>query len=302
MKNIVTLILLFIFSSFGFAQNGKLLSKSLVDISTTPIWSKISKDNKLLSDFEHLKNLNFYLITYQSDNQKVKGLLIEPKKNGKHPVVIFNRGGNRDFAKLTIATMIMYTSKLADQGYVIIGSNYREKDEFGGAEINDVLNLTETVKEIEKADSNCIGMFGWSRGGMMTYLALQKSDKIKTAIVGNGVSDLFETAKFRPKMETKVFAECIPDYWGNRDSELKKRSAIYWADELYKNSSLLILCGTNDKRVNPEQADKIAGKLKELKYDFELRKFETDHFFTEKRTELNELVIEWFNKRLKNYS
>lgn len=302
MKNVVTLILLFIFSSFGFSQNGKLLSKSLVDISTTPIWSKISKDNKLLSDFEHLKNLNFYLITYQSDNQKVKGLLIEPKKNGKHPVVIFNRGGNRDFAKLTIATMIMYTSKLADQGYVIIGSNYREKDEFGGAEINDVLNLTETVKEIEKADSNCIGMFGWSRGGMMTYLALQKSDKIKTAIVGNGVSDLFETAKFRPKMETKVFAECIPDYWENRDSELKKRSAIYWADELYKNSSLLILCGTNDKRVNPEQADKIAGKLKELKYDFELRKFETDHFFTEKRTELNELVIEWFNKRLKNYS
>lgn len=302
MKNVVTLILLFFFSSFGFAQNGKLLSKSLVDISTTPIWSKISKDNKLLSDFEHLKNLNFYLITYQSDNQKVKGLLIEPKKNGKHPVVIFNRGGNRDFAKLTIATMIMYTSKLADQGYVIIGSNYREKDEFGGAEINDVLNLTETVKEIEKADSNCIGMFGWSRGGMMTYLALQKSDKIKTAIVGNGVSDLFETAKFRPKMETKVFAECIPDYWENRDSELKKRSAIYWADELYKNSSLLILCGTNDKRVNPEQADKIAGKLKELKYDFELRKFETDHFFTEKRTELNELVIEWFNKRLKNYS
>ena len=72
MKNVVTLILLFIFLSFGFAQNGKLLSKSLVDISTTPIWSKISKDNKLLSDFEHLKNLNFYLITYQSDNQKSK--------------------------------------------------------------------------------------------------------------------------------------------------------------------------------------------------------------------------------------
>jgi alpha/beta superfamily hydrolase len=54
--------------------------------------------------------------------------------------------------------------------------------------------------------------------------------------------------------------------------------------------------------VNPEQADKIANKLKEIEYDFELRKFETDHFFTEKKTELNELVIKWFNKRLKNYS
>ena len=134
---------------------------------------------------------------------------------------------------------------------------------------------------------------------MMTYLALQKSDKIKTAIIGNGASDLFNTVKFRPIMETNVFAECIPNYWKNKESELKKRSAIYWANELDQNSSLLILCGTNDKRVNPEQADKIANKLKELDYDFELRKFETDHFFSNKKTELNDLVITWFNKRLK---
>ena len=299
MNKVLTSIFLLHFISFGFAQNGKLLSKKLVDISKTPIWNRVSQDNKLKQDFEHLKKLDFYFITYKSDNQKVRGLLIEPKKDGEYPVVIFNRGGNRDFGRLTIATLVMYTSKLAEQGHVIIGSNYREKDEFGGSEINDVLNLTETVKEIEKADSNCIGMFGWSRGGMMTYLALQKSDKIKTAIVGNGASNLFDTVEYRPKMETNVFAECIPDYWNNKESELKKRSAIYWADELDKNSSLLILCGTNDKRVNPKQAEKIATKLKEIEYDFELRKFETDHYFSEYKTELNEIVIDWFSKRLK---
>ena len=299
MNRILISTFFFLFLNSGFAQNGKLISKRLVDISNTTIWNKISQNNELLPSFKHLKKLDFYSIAYESDNQKVKGLLVEPKKDGKYPVVIFNRGGNRGFAQLTVATLIMYTSKLAEQGYIIIGSNYREKDEFGGAEINDVLNLTETVKEVEKADSKSIGMFGWSRGGMMTYLALQKSNKIKTAIVGNGVSDLFDTAKFRPKMETNVFAECIPDYWNNKESELKKRSVIYWADELDKNSSLLILCGTNDKRVNPEQADKIAEKLSEMNYDFELRKFETDHFFSEYKTELNEMVIEWFNKRLK---
>lgn len=193
MNRISTTIFFLLFTGFGFAQNGKILSKRLVDISKTPIWERISQDNELHSDFEHLKKLNFYFLIYESDSQKVKGLLIEPKKEGKYPVVIFNRGGNRDFAQLTVATMIMYTSKLAEHGYVIIASNYRENDEFGGAEINDVLNLTETVKEIDKADSNCIGMFGWSRGGMMTYLALQKSDKIKTAIIGNGPTDLFGT-------------------------------------------------------------------------------------------------------------
>ncbi|PZD77102.1 S9 family peptidase [Mesonia sp. K7] len=299
MNRILTSITLLFFINFGFAQNGKLISKNLVDIANTAIWDRITQDNKLQADFEHLKKLNFYIITYKSDHQEIRGLLVEPKKDGKYPVVIFNRGGNRDFAPLTLATMVMYTSKLAEQGYVIIGSNYREKDEFGGVEINDVLNLTETVKEIEKADPNCIGMFGWSRGGMMTYLALQKSDKIKTAIVGNGASDLFDTVKFRPIMETNVFAQCIPDYWNNKDSELKKRSVIYWADELAKNSSLLILCGTNDKRVNPKQADKIAEKLSEINYDFELRKYETDHFFSGYKTELNALVMEWFDKRLK---
>ena len=195
--------------------------------------------------------------------------------------------------------MIMYTSKLAEQGYVIIGSNYRRKDEFGGAEINDVLNLIETVKEIENADSTNIGMFGWSRGGMMTYLALQKSNKIKTAIVGNAPTDLFEIISDRPEMESKVIAECIPNYWKHKESELKKRSVIYWVNELNKNSSILILCGTNDERVNPKQAHNLAKKLKDIKYNYELKEFETDHFFSDKKTELNELIINWFNKELK---
>jgi dipeptidyl aminopeptidase/acylaminoacyl peptidase len=299
MNRVLASIIFSFFFSFGFAQNGKIISKKLVDISQTPIWSKISQDNELHSDFEHLKILNFYFITYQSDSLEVKGILVEPKKDGKYPVVIFNRGGNRDFSPLSLGTMMNYASKLAAEGYVIIGSNYREEDEFGGTEINDVLYLTETVKEIEKADSKAIGMFGWSRGGMMTYLALKKSNKIKTAIIGNGASDLFYTIVERPILETNVFAECIPDYWKNKEAELKKRSAIYWADELDKNSSLLILCGTNDKRVNPAQADKIARKLSEINYDFELKKYETDHYFTEYKDELNELVIDWFNKRLK---
>jgi dipeptidyl aminopeptidase/acylaminoacyl peptidase len=297
-RTLITIISI-LFLNFGLAQNGKILSKTVVDLREIPFWSKISQDNELKSDFEYLKKLDFFFITYQSDGLKVNGLIVEPKKDGKYPVVIFNRGGNRDFSQLTVATMIIYASKLAEQGYVIIGSNYRKNDEFGGAEINDVLNLTETVKEVEKADSNCIGMFGWSRGGMMTYLALQKSDKIKTVIVGNGPTDLFGTISDRPEMESGVIAECVPNYLQNKESELKKRSVIYWADELNKKSSLLILCGTTDERVNPEQADKIASKLKEIDYNFELRKFETDHFFTDKKAELDKIVIDWFNKKLK---
>ena len=300
MKRVLFSIFFFFFLSFGFAQNGKLISKKVIEITDTSVWNRISENNILKEEFAHLENLDFFSITYQSDSLVINGILVEPKIEGIYPVVIFNRGGNRDFAPLNLSTIINYASKLAEQGYVIIGSNYREKDEFGGKELNDVLNLTETVKEIEKADPNCIGMFGWSRGGIMTYLSLKESDKIKTAIVGNGVTDLFQLIRDRPKMETAVLAECIPDYWQHKEMELKKRSVIYWPEKLSKQSSLLIISGKNDKRANQDFTTKFVEKLSELEYDYEYQEFITDHFFSNKRKELDQLVISWFNKRLKN--
>ncbi|WP_300025866.1 prolyl oligopeptidase family serine peptidase [uncultured Maribacter sp.] len=300
MKDIFYFILNLTIINIGFAQNGKLISKEVIDITNTPVWNRVSENNALKPDFIHLEKLDFFSITYQSDSLKIQGILVEPKIEGVYPVIIFNRGGNRDFAPLNLSTIINYTSKLAKQGYVIIGSNYREKDEFGGKELNDVLNLTETVKEIEKADANCIGMFGWSRGGIMTYLSLKESYKIKTAIVGNGVTDLFQLIKDRPKMETAVLAECIPNYYQNKEVELQKRSAIFWPQKLNKHSSLLIISGKNDKRANQDSTTKFADKLSDLNYDFEYQEFITDHFFSNKRKELDYLVISWFNKRLKN--
>ncbi len=286
-------------SNFGFTQNGKILSKKLIELSQSEIWPIVSKNNSFTTDFSYLSNLNFYFITYQSDNLVVNGLVIEPKTVGKYPIVIFNRGGNGEFGQLTLTMLINYTSKLAAQGFVIIASNYRVQDEFGGVEINDILSLTNTVREIENADATRIGMFGWSRGGMMTYLALKKSNKIKTAIIGNGPTDLIEILNDRPMLEENVFAKCIPGYWENKELELINRSASYWVDELNRKSSLLILCGTDDNRVNPEQADKISNKLKEIDYNFELIKLKTDHYFSDKKEELNELVIDWFIRELK---
>lgn len=101
-------------------------------------------------------------------------------------------------------------------------------------------------------------------------------------------------------METAVLAECIPNYWQNKEMELRKRSAIYWSEKLNKHSSLLIISATNDLRANQAPTTKFVKKLLELKYDYEYQEFETDHFFSDKKNELDELVISWFNERLKN--
>lgn len=298
MNRILIISLFLSLTGVGFTQNGKLLSKNIIDIKSTPYWYQFSENDTLKTNYKYLNELDFYAITYQSDSSIVKGITIEPKKEGVFPVVIFNRGGNVKFAELDVSTLIYFTSKLAKEGYVIVASNYRENEAYGGEDINDVLYLTETIKEIKKADSSRIGMFGWSRGGMMTYLALQKSNKIKTAIVGNGPSDLFKIATYRPFVEEKVLAELIPNYWENKEAALRERSVVFWADELSKQSSLLILCGTKDRACPHEQSEVISLLLKKIAYDYELKKFETDHLFSGKKQELNQEVIKWFNNRL----
>ena len=279
-------------------QNGKIVSKRLITIENTTFWGNISENDSLKKGYQYLTTLNFSEIEYLSDSLHIKGLIVEPKAAGKYPVIIFNRGGNRTFGALSLGTIITYTSKLAAQGYIILASNYREQDEFGGKEINDVLNLIETTKTIQKADTTRIGMFGWSRGGMMTYLALKNSAIIKTAVVGNAPTNLFSTLQKRPELEKNVFSECIPNYWKKKEEELKNRSVVYWAEKLNKESSLLILYGTKDRHVNFKQAERLAEKLKSINYNFRVKGYKTDHFFSNKKEELNSELIKWFNTNL----
>jgi dipeptidyl aminopeptidase/acylaminoacyl peptidase len=284
-------------------KNGQIVSKKIIHLAEIPpIWNTISENGYLTNTFKYLDNINFYVIVYKSDSLLVNGIIAEPKKEGRFPVIIFNRGGNKEIGKVakakTLYSLITTASKLADEDYLLLASCYREDDEFGGNDLKDVLNLTETIKFIDQADTSRIGMFGWSRGGMMTYLSLKNSTRIKTAVIGNGPSDLEKLIINRPEMESQVCAKLIPRYGENKKKELQKRSVVNWVDELDKNASLLILCGTEDKQVNPNQANLIAHKLEEIKYDFKLEKVKTDHKFSTKKEELNKLLLNWFKENL----
>ena len=174
-------------------------------------------------------------------------------------------------------------------------------EEFGGKDVNDILHLTEVIKELPEADTTRVGMYGWSRGGMMTYIALTKTKKIKAAVVGGAVSDNFSSIKDRPKMETNVLSELIPNYAENKDVELKKRSAIKWVDKFSKDVPILMLHGNSDWRVKPEQSLKLALEFEKNRIPYRLIMFEGgDHGISEHRNEVDEQVINWFNKYLKN--
>lgn len=312
MKYIQLLGFILIFTNCQSQENKLLLRQKLIsNLSETPIYPRLTEEVngqiKWKESFQYLDSIEIYDITYLSDGLKVNGLLVKPKKKGKYPAIIFNRGGNRDFGALLIAHGAITLGEIAKKGYVVIASQYRGnagsegKDEFGGKDVNDITILPEVLKEVESADTNKIGMYGWSRGGMMTYIALTKTDKIQAAVVGGGVSDQFNAIENRPEMETNVLSELIPNYADNKEAELEKRSAIQWVDQFPNDVPILMLHGNSDRRVKPEQSLKLALEFEKHRIPYRLIMFEGgDHGISEHKEEVNKEVINWFDRYLKN--
>ncbi len=304
LKYIVLLLLSTCFNCCQSQDQKLLLNTKIVDLR--PADTTSINYEKWLKKNAYLDSLEIGKITYLSDGLRVNGMLLKPKKAGKYPCIIFNRGGNRDFGELDYGTAF-WLSAIARKGYVIIGSQYRGnagsegKEEFGGKDINDVLVLCDVLKEIEGADVKRIGMYGWSRGGMMTYIAITKTNKIKTAVVGGAISDAFEGIKDRPGMEDGVYSELIPDYYANREEELTKRSAIKWVDKFSKNVPILLLHGNSDWRVKSTQSLNLALEFEKYRIPYRLKIFEGgDHGISEFRDEVDKDVLNWFDRYLKN--
>ncbi len=269
-------------------------------------------------------------IIYASDGLEVEGFLARPRtSDGNLPCVIYNRGGNRNFGGLTPRRAAYLLARIASRGYVAVASNYRGngefglakypgervcededcngaiggvgREEFGGAEVNDILNLIPLLEELPEADASRIGIFGWSRGGMMTYIALKKTDRFKAAIVGAGVADVAADIEQRPGMEAHVYSELVPG-WDDpqkREDAIAARSAVQWADALPEETPILILHGTADWRVDPTQALDMARALFDAKRPYRLVMLEGgDHGLNEYDDEVNRLVDMWLDRYL----
>ena len=262
-------------------------------------------EKKWKTSFAYIDRISVNEITYKSEGLKVNGFLIVPKKAGKYPCIIWNRGGVKEFGAINLLRASAMLGKLASEGYVVIATQYRGnggsegKEEYGGTEIMDVLNLMDVLREILQADTSKIGMFGGSRGGMMTYIALTKTNRIKAAAVLGAPSDEYASIKDRPSLENSLI-ELVEGYEVNKTKELDKRSAIKWADKFPKDCPLLIMHGNADWRVKSEQSIRLALELDKHRVPYRLMIFEGgDHGLSEFRNEFYQTLTAWFDKYLK---
>ena len=116
---------------------------------------------------------------YDVDGVKAVGYLILPKAAPAKslPVLVYNRGGNGKTGSLVFMNVMSQLMPLAAQGYVVFASNYRGEhnqlnlppeqigqDEFGGAEVADVLAFKPMLTKVPAANPEHVAMMGHSRG------------------------------------------------------------------------------------------------------------------------------------------
>jgi len=280
-------------------NNSKFIEREKIELNETQTKMLISGWGKGVYE-----NTIVERITYLSDNLKVKGYIAYPIHNEgkKFPCIIWNRGGYENKGAIDSFTARGMFGQIAILGYVVFASQYRGnaggegKEELGGSDVNDILNLIPLADELEFADKEKWGMEGWSRGGMMTFLTLLKNPNFKCAVLVGAISDLKDyvmTSDNRNSIYAKILGK------ENFEKKLGERTIINFVNKLPKIPCLL-MHGKSDETVPVGQTIELAKRFDELNIPYQLKLFEEgDHYLKRHRKEVDTLRKMWYEKYLK---
>ncbi|MFP4529818.1 MAG: S9 family peptidase [Halodesulfurarchaeum sp.] len=206
---------------------------------------------------------------------EIQGLLYDAGTRPS-PLIVMPHGGPR---AADYKSFDLYTQFLALQGYSVLQVNYRGSagrgrsfvealyDDWGGAEQGDIARGVEYVRETyDWIDENKIAVFGGSYGGYSAYWQLvQYPELYEAGVAWIGPSDLvdmYETTMphFRTELLEKYLGtpEDAPNLYDERSPVTHVRNI---------ESPLLIVHGTNDRRVPISQARIMRDALVEAGYE-----------------------------------
>lgn len=215
-----------------------------------------------------------WLFSFQTDGQKVTGMLNLPQKQGKMPVVVMLRGYADDAVYFTGLGTRKGAAVFAENGFITLAPDFLG---FGGSETSSadilearferpvtVLNLLASVKNLPQADPDKIFLWGHSNGGQIALSVLEISQKP------------IPTTLWAPV--TKGFPESVLQYMTDLDDQgLKVKKAIDDFQNLYDSkyysidhywhdiqATIQVHQGTTDEYIDTEWTDNFVKNLKDL--------------------------------------
>lgn len=202
-------------------------------------------------------------ITVKSkDGTLVNGFLVRPPGgSGKGPAILQVHGG--PVSQFENGFMF-YWQLLASQGYAVVGMNPRGSSgrgakyalaiwaDWGNKDAQDVLAGMEHAVRIGAADSNALGVGGWSYGGILTNYLIAQDTRFKAATSGASISNIL--AGFGTDMYVREYTAELGLPWKNTATWIKLSFPFLHADRI--RTPTLFLCGELDYNVpllNSEQ-------------------------------------------------
>jgi dipeptidyl aminopeptidase/acylaminoacyl peptidase len=202
-------------------------------------------------------------------------------KTKKQPLIVFaHQGIHSDFGHDYEYGAVR---DLLQQGYCVIGPDYRgstgygaafyNEIDYGGLEVEDVFQARAWMLEnYDFLDEKRVGMMGWSHGGMITLMnILLHPGAYAVAYAGVPVTDLVLRLGYHDAAYQAIFS--APQHIGKTVQgdiqEYLKRSPITYVDKL--ETPLLIHSNTNDEDVNVIEVQRFVAALKAAGKKFEYK-------------------------------
>jgi dipeptidyl aminopeptidase/acylaminoacyl peptidase len=245
------------------------------------------------------------------DGAQINGFLVKPpgySREKRYPTLLQIHGG--PVSQFANAFMPMWQI-FASQGYVVVAANPRGSSgrgeafakaiwaEWGGKDTEDVLAAVDYAVRAGVADSDQLGVGGWSYGGILTNVVIAKDARFKAATSGASIGNAL--AGYGTDMYIREYELELGTPWKNLDVYLRNAYPLLHADRI--KTPTLFLCGERDFNVPLFNSEQMYQALRSLDVDTQLIIYPDQFHGLRRPSYLRDRMqryVDWYAKYLKN--
>jgi pimeloyl-ACP methyl ester carboxylesterase len=214
-----------------------------------------------------------FVFKYPSDGLWIKGFISFTPNPHHHPLLILYRWGNQNFALMNPGVIYATYGNYTVVSSMLRGGISEGKDEFGGADVNDMKNLIDYLPKLAEElrielHPSCVFMLGPSRGGLEMFLTLARfpelQNRVNKIVSLSAALDLHSLIQNRSNDMQKMFQKNFGLQQGAKgESWIAKRDPLNTVPYLKKTLPILIIQGTDDNRISLDEGHHMVQSLKQ---------------------------------------
>lgn len=243
------------------------------------------------------------------DDTPIPALLYRPAGPGPHPVLMHVHGGPEMQARPTYSALFQC---LLANGIAVMAPNIRGSSgyglawqrsiylDWGGIDLSDLQAAAKYLAGLDWVDQDQLAVMGTSYGGFAALSCLTRLPGLWAAGVSvYGPANLETLARSMPPSWAPTVATMLGD--PDKDArKMRERSPVSYAHQI--TAPLLVIQGSNDRRVPRAEADQIVAAARANHADVEYLEFSDEgHGFTSRDNEIKShtAVMEFLTKHLR---